>query len=214
MILGMFDKTQYIIEENAIRRLIELRKTFTVKDTNGKLLGYVKWQRFKPNFWFEGTDGIRLSEVYTANYRFKVYDAQKRLRGALKIENPWKVISFPGWLIEDPEGLQLAKVELSKPSEVALVHGAHYRAEYQILSPEGEVFAQIIMEQWFTGLFRGSYRITILRQDLDPLLVLSYVIVLAWHLEMTRGPLPKIQYHKWKFNEKSTDPKDSEPQNY
>jgi hypothetical protein len=132
------------------------------------------------------------------------------LRGALKIENPRWVTSFPGWLIEDPEGLPLAKVELSKPSEVAITHSAHYRAEYQILSPEGEVFAQIIMEQWFTGLFRGSYRITILHQDLDPLLILSYVIVLAWHLEMVRGPLPKLQYHQWKFNEKETTPKNSE----
>lgn len=205
-IQGMFDKTQYIIEENALMRIKELRKTYTVKDTNKNLLGYAKWNRFEPIFWFEGTDGIRLSEIYTADYKFKVCDAQKRLRGSLKIENPWWVTRFPGWLIEDPEGLPLAKVVLSKPSEVALIHSGHFQAEYQILSPDGEVYAHIDVDQWFAGLFIAKYRVNIIKQKLDPLLILSYVIVLSWHLEMVRGPFPKIRDHKWKFNEKETTP--------
>jgi hypothetical protein len=57
----MFDKTQYVIEMKLGSAFLEpVRDTYNVKDAYGNLLGYVKKQRLKFNFWFEGTDGTRM----------------------------------------------------------------------------------------------------------------------------------------------------------
>ena len=79
----------------------------------------------------------------------------------------------PKWLIEDPEGGQLAE-----GSDFLL------GSKLQILAPDGGVIARVkgpILS------LKPSYRVDILRQDFDPLLILSYTFVMAYrHLETVR----------------------------
>jgi hypothetical protein len=101
--IDVFGKTQYLLE----KRRVALRWTLNVKDVNGNLLGYVKGQRLKPNYWFQSVEGTRLGEIRGAE-RYEVYDAQNRLRGAIKREKTrgWKeqLTEGPKWQIQDPEG--------------------------------------------------------------------------------------------------------------
>ena len=66
--IDVFGKTQYLIE----KKRVALRWTLNVKDVNGNLLGYVKGQRLKPNYWFEDVEGTRLSEIRGAE-NYEVY---------------------------------------------------------------------------------------------------------------------------------------------
>ena len=58
----MFNRTQYVIQDKLASRIAPTT-TYSIKDANGHLLGYVKNRKLKLNFWIEGTDGKRLSEV-------------------------------------------------------------------------------------------------------------------------------------------------------
>lgn len=73
-----------------------VRDAYNVKDAYGNLLGYVKKQRLKSNFWFEGTDGTRMGEIRSSKKGYEVYDAQNQLRATLiqKQPSPGKRKSF------------------------------------------------------------------------------------------------------------------------
>lgn len=81
----MFDRMQYAIEEKT-SYVPGRRETYEVKDISGNLLlGYVKKQRGRGNFWFEGTDGTRMGEIrYVGAHTYTVYDAQNQLRGTMR----------------------------------------------------------------------------------------------------------------------------------
>lgn len=66
--IDVFDKTQYLIE----KKRVALRWTLNVKGVSGILLGYVKGQRLKPNYWFEDVEGTRLGEIRGAEH-YEVY---------------------------------------------------------------------------------------------------------------------------------------------
>lgn len=166
----MFDKTRYVIE----RKRLALRDIYGVKDVSGNLLGYVKKEKLRSNFWFEGTDGTRLGEVREVSRRkilldrYEVYDAQNRLRAIIKPKE---------WRIEDSEGRKLAMAKQS----------SKFFAEYQILAPDGGVIAQIRKKRGLAA-FRDSYSIDISRQGFNPFLILSYAVLMAYrHREATSG---------------------------
>lgn len=160
----MFDKTQYVIE----KKLWTLRETYNVKDANGNLIGYVKSHILRPISWFEGTDGTRIGEICSKRMKYEIYDAQKQPQAVIRpaSRKKWK----SPWLIEDPEGQQLAEIQQS----------SKFLREYQVLAPDGGVIAKIHPIIRAPFLPRGktpSYRIQILRQDLDPLLILTFWLI-------------------------------------
>ncbi len=84
----MFSKTQYVIEMKLGSAFFgPARDAYNVKDAYGNLLGYVKRQRFKNNFWFEGTDGTHMGEIRSSKKGYEVYDAQNQHRTTL-IQKP------------------------------------------------------------------------------------------------------------------------------
>lgn len=172
--IEVFGKTQYLIE----KKRVALRWTLNVRDVNGNLLGYVRGQRLKPNYWFEDVEGTRLGEIRGAEH-YEVYDAQNRLRGAIKREKTRGLRELltegPKWQIEDPEGQLLAEVKQS----------GTFTADYQILAPDGGVIAQIHKERGLRQLIRlaDAYRIEISRHGIDTVLILSYAFVLAQFIE-------------------------------
>jgi len=176
----MFDKTQYVIEQ----KLVALRDTYGVKDTNGNLLGYVKGQASlsvgpleRTKYWFEGTDGTRQGEIRrkALGETYEVYDAKNQLHATIKLGGTSRfVFGTPEWRMEDPEGKQLARGK-----------GDLMGHNYQILAPDGSVIAQI-HRKWAT--IRDSYCIDISRQDFDPLLVLSYAVVMDHAEHKGNGP--------------------------
>ncbi len=73
---------------------------------------------------------------------------------------------MPPWRIEAPEGRQLAEIKQS----------SKFLREYQILAPDRSIIAEIhpiIKIPILPGGKYPSYRIDILRQGLDPFLILS-----------------------------------------
>ncbi len=156
----MFDKTQYVIE----KKLRTLRPTHNVKDANGNLIGYIKSHMFKPISWFEETDGTRLGEIRSKRMQYEIYDAENQPKAIVKPAsgNRWK----SPWLIEDHESKQLAEVQQS----------SKFLREYKVVAPDGNVIAQlhlIARVPFLPGGRTPSYRVEILRQNLDPLLILS-----------------------------------------
>jgi len=217
----MLDKRQYVIEKTLRSTFLEAaRDTYNVEDAYGNLLGYIKKQRLRLNFWFEGTDGTRMGEIRSSREGCEVYDAQNQLRATIK-QKPapprkrrlfllggflfltgllmailgfivhltqsttgFLEIGFLGtaltmfgiiclipsyvrleWKIEDREGRKLAEVK----------HFGKFFAEYQILTPDGGVIAQIQKKRGLAA-FRYSYNINITSQVFDPLLVLSFTV--------------------------------------
>jgi hypothetical protein len=75
----------------------------------------------------------------------------------------------PVWYVEDPGGEQLAEIK----------QGGKFFAEYQVLTPDGGVIAHVHKKRGLAALFRYSYNIDITRQDLNPLLILSFAIQMA-----------------------------------
>jgi len=156
----LFHETQYVVE----KKLRTLRPTYAVKDANGNLVGYVKSHVFRPISWFEGTDGPRLGEIRSKRMKYEMYDATNQPKAVVKPAsgNRWK----SPWLIEDPEDQPLAKVQQS----------SKLLKEYGVLAPDGTALAQLHLIARAPFLPRGktpSYRVEILQQNLDPLLILS-----------------------------------------
>lgn len=177
--MDMFDHLQYIIEKSKLERLKSFRGVYDVKDAHGNRLGYVKQERLKGNFWFERTNGERMGEVKLEGNEYRVYDAEKQLRGIIERVKPrgWKETLFgkPKWRIEDSGGQQIAEVKETGKF-------LRTRARYQILAPDGGLVGEISLKLSFAPGFRG-YRINISRQDLDTILTISYTIILAQFIE-------------------------------
>ena len=170
---GMFNQNKYTIEQ----KLVAIRDTYGVKDLNGNLLGYVKQKIVSvgPKFWFEDTNGVQLGEIdgkiVSIHNEYDVKDQSGQLKAKIKK----KIINFTGseWWMEDAQGQQIAKVK-----------GNYSEHEYQILTPDGSVIAQI-HKKWVT--IRDSYNIEITRLDFDTFLILSYVIAMD-HIEQKNNP--------------------------
>jgi len=75
----------------------------------------------------------------------------------------------PVWHVEDPGGEQLAETK----------QGGKFFAKYQVLTPDGGVIAHVHKKRGLVAVFRYSYNIDITRQDLNPLLILSFAIRMA-----------------------------------
>ena len=165
----MLNRSQYVIQET-LKSRITLTETYSVKDVNGYLLGYVKNRKLKSNFWFEGADGTHLGEVRCFSRRklwvdrYEVYDAQNRLLATIRSAKSKGWTS--DWWINDPQDQQLAKGK--QPSK--------FLDKYQILTPDGRVLAKIYRKGDL--LLRNSYKIAIKRQRLDPLLIISYAHIM------------------------------------
>ncbi len=74
----------------------------------------------------------------------------------------------PEWLVEDPDGQQLAEIK----------QVGKFFAEYQVLTPDGDIIANIHKKRGLSA-FRYSYSIDITRQVLDSLFIISYAILRA-----------------------------------
>ena len=80
----------------------------------------------------------------------------------------FSAIKKPIWLVENPEGQQLAEIkEVGK-----------FFARYQVLTPDGSVIAHIHRNLGLSA-FRYSYGIDITRQVLDPNVIISFAILRA-----------------------------------
>ena len=80
----------------------------------------------------------------------------------------------PKWLIEDPEGRQLAE-----GNDFLL------GSRLEILAPDGDEIARV---KGSVISLKPSYRVNISSQDFDPLLILSYTVVMAYrHIETVRS---------------------------
>jgi len=165
---GIFGETRYIVEQ----RLLALRDTFGIKNTNGNLLAYVKKQivSFGPKFWFETPSGSRLGEIHgrilSIRPTFEIYDAGGQMVAAVKK----KLLKLLGseWWMENGEGTEIARIK-----------GNILQHDYSIQTPSGELVGQI-HKKWVT--VRDSYCIEIMSTRLSPFLVISYAIALD-HVE-------------------------------
>jgi len=172
----MFNKTHYVIQET-LQSKVTLTTTYSIKDANGRLLGYIKNRKLKLNFWIEGTDGTRLGETRHVTFRqkkrllgrYEVYDAQDRL---LSIIRSLERTAPTEWLINNPRDQQLAIGRRSSGmSELAAG-----RRSYQILANDGSIIAEINRKRDL--LLRNSYSIDITSQSLDPLIIISYAHIM------------------------------------
>jgi len=165
---GLFNQNKYTIEQ----KLVALRDTFGIKDLNGNLLGYVKQKivSMGPKFWFEDTSGVQLGEIdgkiVSIHNEYDVKDQNGQLKARIKK----KILKLIGseWWMEDEQGQQMARVK-----------GNYTEHEYQILTPDGNIIAQI-HKKWVT--IRDSYNIEINSPDFDHFLILSFVIAMD-HVE-------------------------------
>jgi uncharacterized protein YxjI len=169
---AVFDRTQYVVEKKLLT-LLGLGGTYSVKDVNGNLLGYIKMAWWKRKIRFEGMDRTRQGEIRYGNFTYKVYDAQNQLRATIERAGGLGLRSDK-WLMRDPQGQQLAIAESD-----------FLRFNYRILAPDGSAVAQI--HRRFIGRL-SSYHIDISRQGFDPLLILSYVVALILQEETVYVP--------------------------
>ena len=159
-----FAGNQYIIEQ----KILAVRDTFGIKDTNGNLLAYVKQQllSFGPKFWFEGLNGERFGEVHgkilTVRPTFEIYGQQGELLALIKK----KLLKLLGseWWMENTSGQEIARIK-----------GNIVEHDYRIETPSGNRIAQI-HRKWVT--IRDSYGVEILDRSIHPYLTLSYVIAM------------------------------------
>jgi uncharacterized protein YxjI len=178
--MGMFDVMQYIIEGKFFST------SLYVKDVNGTPLGCVKYQSKgfagrvafgNFNLLFEDTAGARLGEVdKTGDWKlleYEVKDQNGQLVARIRPEKGSK--RWFGFWMEDAQGQRL------------FTHGKGDFAghNYPIIALDGGPIAQI-HKKWVT--IKDSFSIEILRQDSDPFLILSYVIIMH---ELT----PRAPYH-------------------
>ncbi len=157
-----FRETNYIVDQ----KILAIRDTFSIKNTSGQILAYVKQQllSFGPKFWFEGTDGSRLGEIHgkvlAIRPTFEIFNSQDQLQATIKK----KILKLLGseWWMENQSGQEIAKV-----------HGNIMEHDYSVQSTDGSMIAQI-HKKWVS--VRDSYCIEIQNPTLDPYLVVAYAI--------------------------------------
>lgn len=163
-----FAGREFIVEQ----KIVAMRDTFGIKDRSGNLLAYVKRKMVSlgPNFWFESPNGTRLGEVkgkvVAVRPTFEVYGAQGQLLAVVK-KKMMKLLGSEWWL------------ENSSGQEVARINGNITAHDFTIQSPTGTPLAQI-SKKWVT--VRDSYGVEIVGSDLDPYVILAYVVAMD-HVE-------------------------------
>jgi uncharacterized protein YxjI len=160
---SVFSGGEYIIEQ----KIAALRDTFGIKDRNGQLLAYVKKKlvSWGPQFFFETPEGTRFGEmrgkVLTVRPTFEIYDQQGLVAVVKK-----KVLKLLGseWWLENATG-----------TEIGRIRGNITEHEFSIQSPTGGQVAQI-HKKWVS--IRDSYGVEIQSKEIDPYVVLAYVIAM------------------------------------
>lgn len=166
------------------RQLAGFEDTLGIMDADMRLLCYVKHQHSwkMPQVWkgmpitsrmrttdvrLEGIDGALLGEIHEIPSgtmrvirRWEVYDEKGDFKGAVK-EKPKFIGS--DWVLENAGG-----------DVVAAIEGDRKKHDYEILTADR--YKQTIARCFIIS--ENSYGIDLLLSDLDPFLVLSYVVVL------------------------------------
>lgn len=207
--MEIFKRNRFIIQHN----LKDFKDTDGIMDTGMNPLCYVKrqqswksmvlpwvakipvlnmlWQIPSRQQQMETTDiqlravdGTPLGEIHETPVfqwvrmirKWQVYDAKGEYKGAVK-EKPKAVGS--DWVLESVEGMVIATSE-----------GDRKKHDCQVLALDKQVSARCQPEEAVSE--EDSYGVDILRSDSDPLLVLSYISVLAhvsaWRVERRRDP--------------------------
>ena len=185
--MDMFNVNQFIMEE----KLATLKFILCVKDSTGNLLGYVKHQQkglaglflSEESFLFEDTHGVHLGEVDkkgafdTPRNEYEVKDQSGQLVARIRFtrhagagSEPGRVWRFARWWMEDPQGQPLFTSGKTDWKDILSELGEHI-----IITPDGSPIAQL-HKKWVTT--RDSFSIEILRQDFNPFLILSYVVLI------------------------------------
>jgi uncharacterized protein YxjI len=178
--MDIFGRTRFIVQ----RQLTDFKDTLGIMDADMKLLCYVKHQHSwkMPRVWkgmpiasrvrttdvrLEGIDGALLGEIHEIPtgtmrmiIRWEVYDEKGGFKGAVK-EKPKFIGS--DWVLENAEG-----------NVVATIKGDRKKHDYEILTADR--YEQAIARCFIIS--ENSYGIDILLSNLDPFLVLSYIVVL------------------------------------
>jgi uncharacterized protein YxjI len=180
--MGMFDLDKYIIEY----KLATVKFALCVKDSTGNLLGYIKHKGgllgLPPNFLFEDTSGTLLGEIDRTKGSFvpleyEVKDQSGQLVARIRFtrhagagSEPGRVWRFARWWMEDPQGQPLFTSGKTDWKDMLSKLGEHI-----IITADGSPIAQL-HRKWVTT--RDSFSIEILRQDFNPFLILSYVVLI------------------------------------
>jgi len=178
--MDFFGRTRFIMQ----RQLAGFKDTLGIMDKDMKLLCCVKHQHSwkMPQVWkgmpiarrmrttdvrLEGIDGALLGEIHEIPTgtmrvirRWEVYDEKGDFKGAVK-EKPKFIGS--DWLLENTEG-----------DVVATTEGDRKKHNYEILTADR--YKQTIA-RCFT-ISENSYGIDLLLSNLDPFIILSYIVVL------------------------------------
>jgi uncharacterized protein YxjI len=170
---SIFSGNEYIIEQ----KIAALRDTFGIKDRNGNLLAYVKKKlvSWGPQFYFETPDGTRFGEmrgkVLTVRPTFEIYDKQGLV--AVVRKKLLKLLGSEWWLID------------SNGTEIGRIKGNITEHEFAIQSPSGAQVAQV-HKKWVS--IRDSYGVEIQSQEIDPYIILAYVIAMDHaHFKLEKG---------------------------
>jgi uncharacterized protein YxjI len=169
--MDMFDMRQYIVEAKFFPT------SWNVKDVNGTLLGYVKYQSkgflkasWDFNLLFEDTAGARLGEVDKTGGRtqmeYEVKDHNGQLVARIRPEKEAGHKYLSRYWMEDAQ-----RQRLFTHGKGFIPHGH----DYPIIAPDNSPVAQI-HKKWVSTT--TSFSVEILRQDFDPFLILSYVLVM------------------------------------
>jgi uncharacterized protein YxjI len=180
------------------RQLPGFEDTLGIMDADMNLLGYAKhqhswkepqdWQSMGKRVWMkttdvrlEGIDGTLLGEIHEfptgmmrVVRRWEVYDGREAFKGAVKEKH--KFIGSD-WVLESTEG-----------NVIAIAKGDRKKHDYEILTADRceQAIARC------SSISENSYWVDILLSNLDPFLVLSYIVVLDLAksgIEVSKGPL-------------------------
>lgn len=160
----MFETKEFIIDQ----KLLPVRNTYVVKDKQGQQLGQIKQEfvSIGPKFWFEDNMGVHLGvidgKVITIHNEYEIKDKTGQLQARIKK----KILKLFGseWWMEDANGQQIARINGN------IVHHT-----YGILAPDKSVIAKVHLN-WVT--VRDEYCIEIVKQDFNPMLVLSFAVAM------------------------------------
>ena len=160
---SVFSGNNYIIKQ----KIVAMRDTFGIKDRNGILLAHVKKKivSWGPQFWFESLEGTRLGEmrgkVLAVRPTFEIYDSQGLVAVVKK-----KVLKLLGseWWLEDNSGKETARIK-----------GNISEHDFTVQSPSGSELARV-HKQWVS--IRDSYGIEIVGQNIQPYIIVAYVIAM------------------------------------
>lgn len=164
----MLDNREFIVDQ----RLLTVRNTYIVKSKIGEQLGFIKQEfvSWGPKFWLEDNNGTHLGEidgkVLTMHHEYEIKDKNDQTKARIKK----KILKVFGseWWMEDEQGHEMARIK-----------GNIVKHTYDVLAPDKSVIARVHLN-WAT--VSDEYCIEIVRQDIDPLLILGYAVAMD-HVE-------------------------------